>query len=100
MNSVTDIYDTTNLKCLIVEYIFIDGYNTTRSKTRIIQPTLKQREYSEYSDDNNNDNHNSLPLKTFIIEMKTNNQTPKKIQVELKRQHNITITQQIIRDIL
>ena len=32
--------------------------------------------------------------------MKTNNQTPKKIQVELKRQHNITITQQIIRDIL
>ena len=64
MNSITDIYDLTKLKCLIVEYIFIDGYNTTRSKTRIIQPTLKEREYSD--DDHNN--HNSLPIKLFIIE--------------------------------
>lgn len=62
MNSIKEIYDTTNLKFLIVEYIFIDGYNTVRSKTRIIKPTLKQREY------NNDDHNNSIPIKSFIIE--------------------------------
>ena len=83
----------------------INGYITTSkgielkykwvNKKQIMDSTI-----SASSASSANNNIITDTIKTFIIEMKTNNQTPKKIQVELKRQHNITITQQIIRDIL
>jgi len=38
-------------------------------------------------------------IKNIIIQMKLNNKTPKKIQFDIKRYHNIDISQHFIRDI-
>jgi glutamine synthetase len=42
-----------NLKNIIVEYIFIDGFNNVRSKTRIINPSEKRKDTNDSTADTN-----------------------------------------------
>ena len=58
-NIIANSDNNSKLKSIIVEYIFIDGYNNVRSKTRIIKST--------YSNQDEDDNTNKI-VKSFIIE--------------------------------
>ena len=42
----------------------------------------------------------SNEIRNRILEMKTNNSTPKKIQFDMKRYYKLELTQQQIRDVL
>ena len=57
-NIIANSDNNSKLKSIIVEYIFIDGYNNVRSKTRIIKST--------YSNQDEDDNTNKI-VKSFII---------------------------------
>ena len=97
--------------------IKINGYNATSKgielqfvKINLLNNTANTENNTDANNTDANNTEDTIlykalsidlfnKIKQIILNMKSNNTTPKKIQFDLKRHHNVKITQKEIRDI-